>query len=102
MFAEFYAKQISEKSKATKQRMIKENRYTGGKKKFGWDIDDNGFYIPCEKEQSLIRLMRVMRKQGKTFREISDAMTNSTRKKFPVSWVFKILNREDEQLLKVA
>jgi hypothetical protein len=29
-------------------------------------------------------------------------MTNSTRKKFPVSWVFKILNREDEQLLKVA
>ena len=103
VFAEFYAKQISEKSKATKQRMIKENRYTGGKKKFGWDIDDNGFYVPCEKEQSLIRLMKVMRKQGKTFREISDAMTNSTRKKFPVSWVFKILTREENQeLLKVA
>jgi DNA invertase Pin-like site-specific DNA recombinase len=103
VFAEFYAKQISEKSKATKQRMIKENRYTGGKKKFGWDIDDNGFYVPCEKEQSLIRLMKVMRKQGKTFREISDAMTNSTRKKFPVSWVFKILTREEnQQLLKVA
>ena len=47
--------------------------------------------------------MRVMRKQGKTFREISDAMTKSTRKKFPVSWVFKILNREENQeLLKVA
>ena len=55
------------------------------------------------KEQSLIRLMKVMRKQGKTFREISDAMTNSTRKKFPVSWVFKILTREENQeLLKVA
>jgi DNA invertase Pin-like site-specific DNA recombinase len=103
VFAEFYAKQISEKSKATKQRMIKENRYTGGKKKFGWDIDDNGFYVPCEKEQSLIRLMKVMRKQGKTFREISDAMTNSTRKKFPVSWVFKILTRaENQHLSKVA
>jgi DNA invertase Pin-like site-specific DNA recombinase len=103
VFAEFYAKQISEKSKATKQRMIKENRYTGGKKKFGWDIDDNGFYVPCEKEQSLIRLMKVMRKQEKTFREISDAMTNSTRKKFPVSWVFKILTRaENQELLKVA
>jgi len=47
--------------------------------------------------------MKVMRKQGKTFREISDAMTNSTRKKFPVSWVFKILTREENQmLLKVA
>jgi len=46
---------------------------------------------------------KVMRKQGKTFREISDAMTNSTRKKFPVSWVFKILTRqENEELLKVA
>ena len=30
VFAEFYAKQVSEKSKATKQRMIKENKYTGG------------------------------------------------------------------------
>jgi hypothetical protein len=47
--------------------------------------------------------MKVMRKQGKTFREISNAMTNSTRKKFPVSWVFKILTREENQeLLKVA
>jgi hypothetical protein len=47
--------------------------------------------------------MKVMRKQGKTFKQISDIMTNSTRKKFPVSWVFKILTREeDEKLLRVA
>jgi len=45
----------------------------------------------------------VLFRSGKTFREISDAMTNSTRKKFPVSWVFKILTREENQeLLKVA
>jgi hypothetical protein len=32
-----------EKSKATKQRMIKENKYTGGfRPKFGYDVDDNG------------------------------------------------------------
>jgi hypothetical protein len=30
-------------------------------------------------------------------------MTNSTRKKFPVSWVFKILTREEnKELQKVA
>jgi hypothetical protein len=47
--------------------------------------------------------MKVMRKQGKTFREISDAITKSTRKKFPVSWVFKILNREEKrELLQVV
>ena len=49
VFAEFYSKQCSEKQTATKQRMIKENRYTGGKKKFGYDLDQNNYYVPCEK-----------------------------------------------------
>ena len=47
---------MSEKSKATKQRMIEENKYTGGfRPKFGYDVDDNGYLVPCEKEQSIIR-----------------------------------------------
>ena len=41
VFAEYYSKQCSEKQSATKQRMIKENRYTGVKKKFGYDLDQN-------------------------------------------------------------
>jgi len=41
VFTEFYAKLVSEKSKATKQRMIKENKYNGGfRPKFGYDVDD--------------------------------------------------------------
>ena len=99
VFAEFYAKQISEKSKATKQRMIKENRYTGGKKKFGYDLDDNGYYKPCEKEQSLIRQMQTMRSAGESYKTISENLTKSTRKKFPISWVHKIVQREGEQNL---
>ena len=56
VFAEFYAKQVSEKSKATKQRMIKENKHTGGfRPKYGYDVDENGYLVPCEKEQSVIR-----------------------------------------------
>ena len=36
--------------------MIKENKYTGGfRPKFGYDVDDNGYLVPCEKEQSIIR-----------------------------------------------
>ena len=54
-FAEFYAKQVSEKSSTTKQRMIKENRYTGGKKKFGYDLNDNAYYVPCEEERKEIK-----------------------------------------------
>ena len=97
VFAEFYAKQISEKSKATKQRMIKENRYTGGKKKFGYDLDENNYYVPCEKEQSLIRQMQTMRSAGESYKTISESLTKSTRKKFPISWVHKIVQREGSE-----
>jgi len=93
-FAEYYAKQISEKSQATKDRMMKENRYCGGKKKFGYDVDDNGYYIECAKEQSTIKLMQMLRRKGKSYQYIADTITKSTRKKFPQSWVYRILARE--------
>jgi len=101
VFTEFYAKQVSEKSSATKQRMIKENRYTGGKKKFGYDLDDNGYYVPCEKEQQVIRHMLLIKKQGKSYRDISSEITKSQRKLFPVSWVHKIAQRETVFLKKM-
>ena len=94
VFAEFYSKQCSEKQSATKQRMIKENRYTGGKKKFGYDLDQNNYYVPCEKEQQVIRDMKLLRKKGKSYQKVADEITASTRKKYPVSWVHKILMRE--------
>jgi len=96
VFAEFYAKQVSEKSKATKQRMIKENRYTGGfRPKFGYDVDDNGYLVPCEKEQVIIRLMKLLKKKGNSYKKISEVVTKSTKKKFAQSWVFNILKREE-------
>ena len=94
VFAEFYSKQCSEKQIATKQRLIKENRFTGGKKKFGYDLDQNNYYVPCEKEQQIIREMQLMRKRGKSYQKVAEEITVSTRKKFPVSWVHKILMRE--------
>ena len=102
VFSEFYATQLSEKQKATKERMITEGRYTGGKKKYGYDIDENGFYIPCEKEQQNIRHMQFLRKQGKSYQYIAEYMTRTTRKKFPVSWVHKIIQREGTEWKKVA
>jgi DNA invertase Pin-like site-specific DNA recombinase len=95
VFAEFYAKQVSEKSKATKQRMIKENKHTSGSRtKYGYDVDDNGYLVPCEMEQSVNRLMKILRKKGSSYKKISEVITKSTRKKFPQSWVFNILKRE--------
>ena len=41
-----------------------------------------------------IRDMQLMRKKGTSYQKVADQITIATRKKFPVSWVFKILNRE--------
>ena len=48
----------------------------------------------CEKEQSVIRLMKILRKKDNSYKKISEVVTKSTRKKFPKSWVFNILKRE--------
>ena len=113
-FQEFYARQCSEKQKATQQRLIKEGRFTGGSRApFGYDVDDNNYLIPCEKDQQIIRKMQLMRRQGTSYQKISTDITKQTRKKFPVSWVWKILKREgsehkilnrphNQQILEVA
>ena len=94
VFAEFYSKQCSEKQKATKDRLKSQGKFFGGKKPFGYDVDQNNYLIPCEKEQQVIRDMQLMRKKGTSYQKVADQITIATRKKFPVSWVFKILNRE--------
>ncbi len=94
-FAQFYRDQISEKSKNTKSRMRNESRYCGGKVPFGFQVDENGFLVPLEKELQVIKRMRLMRSEGKTLQNISDELTRSTRKKFPISWIHKILKREN-------
>ena len=56
-----HLKKFREKSEVTKQRMIKENKYTGGfRPKFGYDVDDNGYLVPCEKEQSIKRFLKLL------------------------------------------
>jgi hypothetical protein len=75
--------------------MIKENKHTGGfRPKYGYDVDENGYPVPCEKEQSVIRLMKILRKKGNSYKKIAEVVTKSTRKKFPQSWIFYILKSE--------
>jgi hypothetical protein len=64
---------------------------------FGYDKDENGFFVPVEKEQEIIREMVLMRKNGKSYRTISSEISKSTRKKFPLSWIHKIIQREMSQ-----
>ena len=55
---------------------------------------ENGYLVPCEKEQSIIRLMKILRNRGNSYKKISEVVTKSTCKKFAQSWVFNILKRE--------
>ena len=93
-FSQFTAEQTSQKIKSYKERMRTENKFSGGKMTFGYDKDENGFFVPIEKEQEIIREMLMMRKQGKSYRDISSKISTSTRKKFPLSWTHKIIQRE--------
>ena len=75
--------------------MSKENKHTGGfRPKYSYDVDENGYLVPCEKEQSVIRLMKILRKKGNSYKSISEKVTKTTRKKFLQSQVFNILKRE--------
>jgi len=93
-FSQFTAEQTSQKIKSYKERMRTENKFSGGKMTFGYDKDENGFFVPVEKEQEVIREMLLMRKKGKSYRNISTEISKSTRKKFPLSWTHKIIQRE--------
>ena len=93
-FSQFTAEQTSQKIKSYKERMRTENKFSGGKMTFGYDKDENSFFVPIEKEQEVIREMLLMRKQGKSYRNISSEISKSTRKKFPLSWTHKIIQRE--------
>jgi len=96
-FQEFFANQCSEKQRNTQQRLIRENKFTGGfRPPFGFDKDENNNLFPVEKEQVIIRLMKMMRTEGKSYKKIAESITEKTKKKFVASWVFNILKREEQ------
>ena len=102
VFNQFYADQLSEKQKATKQRMKSENRFLGGKARYGFDVNNEGRYVVCEKEMSVIRQMKLLKDQGHTYRSIAREVSKSTNKKFDSGWVFRILKREGGELQCLA
>ena len=74
--------------------MIKENRYCGDKKKFSYDLDDNGYYVPCKKGQQVIRQILLMRKEGKTLRVISSEILNQQENYFLFRGVKKLFREK--------
>jgi putative DNA-invertase from lambdoid prophage Rac len=74
-FAEMERNRLGERIRDTKQSQMKEDVYTGGPIGFGYvleNINENNYLLEAPEEQELIKKMNKMRKDGMSYRKISD------------------------------
>jgi DNA invertase Pin-like site-specific DNA recombinase len=93
IMSDWYRKSLSEKQILTKQRLREQKKFCGGRVIYGKDIGENNVLVDCEKEQREIRLILMMRKQGKKYMEIVKEMEKYTGKRWFLSFVHKIVTR---------
>ena len=94
VMSDWYRKSLSEKQLLTKERLRQQRKYLGGKCQYGKDIGENNLLVDCEKQQKEIRLILMMRKQGKKYMEIVKEMERYTGRRWFLSFVHKIVQRE--------
>lgn len=68
-FATFEKDRIATRIKEVKQRRKSEGFYIGGRRGFGFNVVD-GLKVPNIEEQRLLKHMKLMKKKGKTLKEI--------------------------------
>lgn len=103
IMSEWYSTSLSEKQKYAKQRMIEQQKYTGGFVKKGFDLDtDTGKLVEIEKEQKQIRDIVKFRKSGMKYREIQDEIFRIHKQKYGYSTLHKLVQREKDKLKLVA
>jgi DNA invertase Pin-like site-specific DNA recombinase len=94
VMSDWYRKSLSEKQLLTKERLRQQRKYLGGRCPHGKDIGENNVLVDCEKQQKEIRLILMMRKQGKKYMEIVREMERYTGRRWFLSFVHKIVQRE--------
>jgi DNA invertase Pin-like site-specific DNA recombinase len=95
VISDWYRKSLSEKQLLTKDRLRKQRKYLGGKCQYGKDIGENNVLVDCEKQQKEIRLILMMRKKGKKYMEIVKEMERYTGRRWFLSFVHKIVQRQE-------
>jgi len=76
-FAEMERNRLGERIRDTKRSQMKEDVYTGGPVGFGYvleNINENNYLLEQREEQELIKKMKKMKKDGLSFRKISEAI----------------------------
>ena len=97
IMSEWYRKSLSEKQKASKDKLKKQGKYTGGKVLFSKDIGVNGVLVDCEKQKRELNLILGLRSKGKKYKEIKSEMEKYTGRKWHISFLHKLVQREGSE-----
>ena len=97
IMSEWYRKSLSEKQKVAQDKLKKQGRYRGGKCDFGFDIGANYQLVSCEKQQRELNLVLGLRQKGKKYKEIKSEMERYTSRKWHLSFIHKLVQRDREE-----
>lgn len=97
LFVALETRKSVERIKSVKQHQRKQGRYLGGSRPFGYTINENGRLVENATEQRVLKQILEMKKQGKSLRAISSAVSTPV---MPISFktVQRLLQRNAEQL----
>ncbi len=76
-FAEMERNRLGERIRDTKQQQKKDDVFLGGKIAFGYVVEQHGekqYLVEDEEQQKIIKRMKILRKDGLSFRKISDVL----------------------------
>ena len=76
-----------------KRHLASQGVYGGGKRPFGYDVEDKRL-VPNPKEQEVIVRMRALRAEAKTYREIAMQITTEFGVTPPAMTIKRILGRQ--------
>jgi DNA invertase Pin-like site-specific DNA recombinase len=93
-FAEFERDRISERIKDAKAQMRAEGRSLGGKRPFGYRVNQVGKLVKDPEEQAAIAQMHRLRRRGRSYREIAEAVRKKHAVPITHVTVMRVLSRE--------
>jgi len=76
LFAEYERELIRGRTRAALAAKRRKKEYTGGARRWGWDVDENGKETPNKEEQDIALRARELRADGKSYRAIVRVFTS--------------------------
>ena len=92
-------KSLSEKQKISQEKLKKQGRYRGGRCDFGFDIGQNNYLVKCNKQQRELNLVLSLREKGTKYKDIKSYMERYTGRKWFVSFIHKLVQRDKKNKL---